>query len=82
MATASITVPSRRIVRRRARPTFAQAYDIALAELPIEIRPLVIRYIDNMREGQEIRLALSTDMTRIGGVRWYDIDGAVRSLLS
>lgn len=43
---------SRRVVRRR-RATLDAAYDVALAELPPELRPLVIRCVENMLAGQE-----------------------------
>jgi hypothetical protein len=72
---ASTTVPGRRAVRRRARPTIDAAYEKALAEL----RPLLPRYVDNIREGQEIRSALCTVMTRTG-MRCYDVDRIARSL--
>lgn len=74
------TGPRRRVVRRRARPTLDQACDVALAELPIELRPLAIQYADNIRQGQEIRSALSTAMTR-AGYRWHQVDAVVRPLL-
>jgi hypothetical protein len=61
------TVSHRRVVRRRARPTLDVAYEVALAGLEPELRPLVIRYVDNMREGQQIRSALCTAMTRTQG---------------
>ena len=70
----------RRVVRRRARPALDQAIDTALADLPPAIRPLVIRYADNMRQGQEIRSALSSEMTSLG-LRWRDIDSVASALL-
>ncbi len=78
MTTVSVTVPRRRVVRR-ARPTLEQAWDVVLAELPIELRPLVRRYAENMREGQQIRAELGTAMTR-NGTRWLDVDRLVQSL--
>lgn len=71
---------SRRVVRRRARPTLDAAIDTALAELPVELRPLAIQYVDNIRQGQEIRMALSTALTRTG-CRWRQLDAAVQPLL-
>jgi hypothetical protein len=62
-STASPPTSGRRVVRRRAQPTLDRAYEIVLAEMPVELRPLIIRYVDNMREGIEIRSALTTAMT-------------------
>ena len=39
------------------------------------------RYVENLKDGMEIRLALSTEMTR-AGYRWRDVDALVRSLLA
>lgn len=39
----------RRTVRRRARPTLDTAYETALSELPPEIRPTMIAYVDAKR---------------------------------
>jgi hypothetical protein len=62
------------------RPTIDVAYDRALSELPPEIRPLVVvRYADNMREGQEIRAALGTALTR-HDLRWWKVDNIARGL--
>jgi hypothetical protein len=55
------------------------ADETAVSELPRELRSLVIRYVENMREGQEIRSSLSTEMTRTG-LRWWDIDEVARTL--
>jgi hypothetical protein len=78
--TASSPRSGRRVVRR-ARPALDQAYDVALSGLPPEVRPLVIRYLDNLREGWEVRSELSTAMTR-AGIRWADIDRATQALRS
>lgn len=78
MTTMSVPAP-RRVVRRRARPTVDLAYETALTELPPELRPLVIQYAENMRQGQEIRSSLSRAMTR-HGFRWWQIEKAARSL--
>jgi hypothetical protein len=64
----------RRVVRRSA---IDQAADTALCELPAELRPLLFRYAENIRQGHQIRLELSTLMTR-NGLRWSAIDAAVR----
>jgi hypothetical protein len=69
------------VVRRRAQPTLDRAYEIVLAEMPVELRPLIIRYVDNMREGIEIRSALTTAMTR-ANLRWTTVDQVARSLLT
>jgi len=66
-------------VGRRARPALDRAYDTALAELPDEIRPLVVEYAENVRQGQEIRSSLSTVMTS-HGLRWTTVDDIARSL--
>jgi hypothetical protein len=60
----------RRVVRRSA---IDQAADTALAELPAEVRPAVIAYVDAKRAEYEARLALSSLMTR-NGLRWRDVD--------
>ena len=70
--------PRRRVVRR-ARPTLDVAWDTALSELPPEIRPMVRRYAENMRDGQEIRSALSSQMTR-HGLKWWTVDNIARDL--
>lgn len=42
----------------------------ALSQPPEELHSLVLQYVNNMREGQEIRSALCTGMTRCGARRW------------
>jgi hypothetical protein len=69
------------VVRRRAQPTLDRAYEIVLAEMPVELSPLIIRYVDNMREGIEIRSTLTTAMTR-ANLRWTTVDQVARSLLT
>jgi hypothetical protein len=69
----------RRVVRRK-RPALDSAYDVALCGLPVELRPLVRRYVENMRQGQEIRSELSTAMSACG-LRWRDVDRAACQLL-
>jgi hypothetical protein len=80
MATVQPRSPGRRVVRR-PRAALDAAIDVALAELPAELRPLAIQYADNIRQGQEIRSALSTVLTR-NHLRWRDVDQAVRPLVS
>jgi hypothetical protein len=63
-----------RTVRRRGT-----AQDPALAGLPAEVRPIVIRYAENLRQGQQIRSELGTAMT-LCGLRWWEIDDLVRKL--
>ncbi len=69
-----------RVVRRRARSALDEAVDAALLELPVELRPLVVRYAENMRQGQQIRSELSSEMTR-GGLRWRDVDRFAHELV-
>jgi hypothetical protein len=70
------TRPRRRAVRRG---TLERAYDIALAGLPPELHPLVIEYVDNLRDGDKIRGALT--MAMIGtGFKWRDVDAVARDL--
>jgi hypothetical protein len=69
---------ARKIATRR-RGTLEKAYDRALAELPAELRPMVISYAENMRAGQEIRSELSTAMTACGA-KWYTVDGIAHKL--
>jgi hypothetical protein len=59
MATVTSRHRSRRVVRRRAQAALDRSYDAVLAELPVEVRPLVRAYANNLRQGMEIRSALS-----------------------
>jgi hypothetical protein len=52
----------RKVVRRRAQPTLGRAYEIVLAEMPIELRPLIIRYVDNMREPKRVKNRVHLDL--------------------
>jgi hypothetical protein len=69
--------PRRRVVRRRS--TLERAYGTVLGDLPEELRPLVLAYVDNMREGQRVRSELTTALSRTG-LRWRDVDTAAREL--
>jgi hypothetical protein len=72
---------SRRVlVRRRTQPTLDAAWAAVLADLPPVLHPLMIRYVENMQQGQEIRSELSTALTR-NGLRWWEIDKLAHSLL-
>lgn len=73
--------PTRRVVRRRSWPALDEAADNALAELPAELRPLTIRYIETMLAANEARGELSTAMTW-HNVRWADVDRVARALMS
>jgi hypothetical protein len=79
MSTVSTT--TRRRVVRRARPALDQAWDTALSSLPPEMRPLVRRYVENLKDGLEIRLALSAEMTR-ANLRWHQVDSVIRPLMA
>jgi len=70
---------SRRRVVRRARPTLDKAYDVVLADFPIEIRPAIRQYAETMRAEFDARSALSTQMTS-HGLRWYQVDQVAREL--
>jgi hypothetical protein len=76
------TVPSagsgRRVVRRR-RPTLDEAYDVALSELPAELRQPMITYVAAKRAEFGARQTLSTLMPR-HGCRWLEIDAIARDL--
>ena len=67
----------RRVVRRRG--TLERAYGTVLGDLPEELRPLVLAYVDNMRKGQRVRSELTTALSRTG-LRWFDVDKAAREL--
>jgi hypothetical protein len=66
------------VVRRR-RATLDQVWATVLSDLPPALHPLVIRYVENMREGQEIRSELSTALTQ-NHLRWTDVDKIGRML--
>jgi hypothetical protein len=77
---------SGRWVVGRRRSTLDAAYDVALARLPVELRPPVRRYLENLREakeirkqGDEIRMAVTSAMCGTG-VRWQDVDQLVMQL--
>ena len=72
--------PTHNARRTTRRSALDKAYDIALADIPPEIRPLLAAYAENMRQGQEIRSALSNAMARSGGVKWLTVDAAAREL--
>jgi hypothetical protein len=78
MATLQSASQSSRVVhrRRRAQPAPDQTCDTAVSELPSELHPLVIQYAANLREGTEIRSALSTAMSP----RWT-VDNVARRLI-
>lgn len=88
MATVRTSPTTRRVVRRRARPAVdRESRELslselppALSELPAELHLLVVRYADNLREGQEIRSALCTEMTRCG-VRWWTVNNVAHKLV-
>jgi hypothetical protein len=67
-------------VVRRPRPAIDEAWATALSDLPPALRPLVRQYVENMRQGHEIRLALSTELTR-AHLRWHQLDSVIRPLL-
>ena len=74
-----------RVVRRK-RAALDAAYDVALGELPPELRPSVRRYLENLREvkeirkqGDEIRMAVTLAMCGTG-IRWQDVDRLVMQL--
>ena len=69
----------RRVVQRK-RPALDEAVDVALGELPVELRPLIVRYAENMRQGKQIRCKLSSEMTRCG-LRWRDVDRFAHELV-
>jgi hypothetical protein len=66
---------------RRTPTPDDQAWDTALSEVPPALRPLARKYVENMKDGLEIRLALSTEMTR-AGYRWHQLDAAIRPLFA
>jgi hypothetical protein len=80
MVASTVSQPrsGRRVVRRTG-PTIDRACETALSELPAEIRTLVVRYADSMRESQEIRSALGTALTR-HNLRWWDVDDIARQI--
>lgn len=80
MITSTVHQPrsGRRVVRRR-RPALDAAYDVALSELPPELRPAMVAYVTAKRHEYEARLVLSTAMTR-HGVRWHQVDDIARHL--
>jgi hypothetical protein len=80
MATTVQPGRTRRVVRRRARPALDAAYDVALSELPPEIRPLVRRYAETMAEGQQIRSDLTMAKVPYPALKWTDIDAIARAL--
>jgi hypothetical protein len=45
------------------------------------MRPLVRRYVENLKDGLEIRLALSAEMTR-ANLRWHQVDSVIRPLMA
>jgi hypothetical protein len=75
--TASARPARRRVVRRRG--ALDAAWDTVLAELPSELRLLVRRYAENMRQGQEIRSELCTVMPAYG-LRWHDVSMLTNAL--
>jgi hypothetical protein len=77
--TVSSAPSGRRVVRRRARPTFDKAWDIALAELPPEIRPAMRAYVEAKQAEFAARSALSTAMTGCG-IRRYQVDRLAHEL--
>lgn len=78
--TVPLSRPTRRVVRD-ARQTLDAAWDVALAELPTELRPLVRKYAETNQAAYAARYELSTALTRSGsGIRWADVDRLVRSL--
>jgi hypothetical protein len=79
METVNSTVRPRRVVRRRAQPTLDRAWDTLLCDLPPGVRPYVRAYIENIRDGQEIRSQLSSALTT-AGLRWYDVDNIAHKL--
>jgi hypothetical protein len=79
MYTGTVTPrPARRRVVRRCS-TLERAYGTVLGDLPEELRPLVLAYVDNMAEGQRVRSELTTALTN-AGLRWRDVDQAARAL--
>lgn len=70
--------PSRRRVVQR-RGTLDRAYDIALADLPPELRPAIITWIEARRTEYELRSALQTQMSR-NNLRWGQVEKIGREL--
>ena len=70
---------SRREVRR-SRPTIDQAWDIALAELPPDVRPAMIAYVEARQAEYGARLALGDKMIP-HRLRWYDVDRLAHKLI-
>jgi hypothetical protein len=68
---------ARRVVRRR--PAIDRAHDAALADLNPAIRPLVRRYAENMKTGQELRSELTMAMGH-HNLHWRDVDPIAHKL--
>ncbi len=68
-----------RRVRRPARRESAleKACVTALADVPIEVRPSLIAWVDARSAEWDTRLKLSTEMTH-HGLRWYQIEAIAR----
>jgi hypothetical protein len=70
---------ARAIARRPRRATLDRPYDLALADVPSELRPLVAQLADNMRESAKIRDEISS--AKIGtGAAWFEINNAAHRL--
>lgn len=77
---ASVTRPraGRRVVRRR-QSTLDQAWATVLADLPPEMRPAMVAYVDAKRAEYDARNALSDLATR-HGVRWLQLNDVAQRL--
>lgn len=71
MSTVTQARSGRRVVRR-PKPTIDQAWTIALADFAPELHEPIRRYVENIRQGQEIRSELSTALPQ-HGLRWHDV---------
>jgi hypothetical protein len=81
MITSTVQRPAgRRIVRRRG--AVEKAWSTVLANVDPALHPLIKRYVQNLREGIEVRSDLTMALSRQQALRWRDIDALVRPLMA
>ena len=55
--------------------------DVVLADVPAELRPLVVKYAENLAEANRLRGELSTLMTA-HDMRWFELNATTHRLVA